>query len=88
MLALWWRCSALTDWELACGCDVGDLRRCPLAVASEFGMLRRTFLEVKRGNCRGPFMYPRVTAFKKVDGGGLPSEAWTNLICSASVCDD
>jgi hypothetical protein len=47
----------------------------PHTVASEFGMFRRTILAVSRGNCRGPVIYPRATARRKVVGGGLSKAA-------------
>ncbi len=50
-------------------------------------MWRFTSFGVSLGNCRGPFMYPLTTAFRKVVGGGLPSAACTNWMCSASGSD-
>jgi hypothetical protein len=44
------RSRALTDWDPECGWAVGVLVKCPLAVASELGILCRIIFAVSRGN--------------------------------------
>jgi hypothetical protein len=67
--ALCCRCRALIASDFSCGWAVGDLRRCPLAVASELGIFLLTIAVVRRGYCCGPLMYPCATARMKVVGG-------------------